>query len=223
MLNDPTPDPSELAAPRRPAATVLASGSQVTPGQQAVARAFLRVIGWRTTGRAPDHPRFVLIAAPHTSAWDLPMFLACAYAMGVRVHWTGKHTIFRFPFGALFRALGGVPIDRRANHNVVEQMVREFEKRERFVLAIQPEGTRKRMPYWKSGFYFIARGAGVPIAMTYLDYERKEGGFGPLLFPSSDVDADVRAIHSFYADKKGKHPERFGNIAFRPNEKGTRP
>ncbi len=195
---------------------------QVTPGQQAVARAFLRALGWRTTGQAPDDAKFVLIAAPHTSNWDLPMFLACAYAMGVRVHWTGKHSLFRFPFGAMFRALGGVPIDRGGRHNVVEQMVDEFERRQRFVLAIQPEGTRKKMPYWKSGFYIIAKGAGVRIAMTYLDYERKEGGFGPLLVPTGDMDADVRAIHAFYVDKKGKHPERFANIAFRPKEEGTR-
>jgi 1-acyl-sn-glycerol-3-phosphate acyltransferase len=91
------------------------------------------------------------------------------------------------------------------------------------VLAVQPEGTRKRVPYWKSGFYFIAKGAGVPIAMTYLDYQRKEGGFGPLLIPSADVDADVRAIREFYADKKGKHPDRFGNIVFRPSKEGARP
>jgi 1-acyl-sn-glycerol-3-phosphate acyltransferase len=201
---------------------VTSKDSQVTPAQARLVRTLLLSMGWRTTGRVPDHPKFVLIAAPHTSWWDLPMFLASAYAMGVRVHWTGKHTLFRPPFGSFFRALGGIPIDRRANHDVVQQMVQEFEKHERFVLAIQPEGTRKKMPYWKSGFYFIAKGAGVPIAMTYLDYERKEGGFGPLLMPS-DVDSDVRAIHAFYADKKGKHPGRFGNIAFRPNTERARP
>jgi 1-acyl-sn-glycerol-3-phosphate acyltransferase len=180
-------------------------------------------MGWRTTGQVPDNPKFVLIAAPHTSWWDLPMFLACAFAMGVRVHWTGKHTIFRPPFGPLFRALGGVSIDRRASHNVVDQMVREFAARERFVLAIQPEGTRQKRPYWKSGFYFIAKAAGVPIAMTYLDYEKREGGFGPLLFPSDDLDADVRAIHAYYTDKKGKHPRNFGNIAFRPDHGRAQP
>jgi 1-acyl-sn-glycerol-3-phosphate acyltransferase len=202
---------------------VISEESQVTPAQSRLARAFLQSKGWRTTGAVPRDPKYVLIAAPHTSWWDLPMFLAASYAMGVRVHWTGKHTLFRGPFGPFFRSLGGVPIDRRAHHDVVQQMVEEFARRERFVLAVQPEGTRKRVPYWKSGFYFIAKSAGVPVAMAYLDYERKEGGFGPLLVPSDDVESDVRAIHLFYADKKGKHPASFGNIAFRPNTERARP
>ncbi|RMG94038.1 MAG: acyltransferase [Deltaproteobacteria bacterium] len=168
----------------------------------------LRLVGWRAVGRAPDRS-VVLIAAPHTSNWDLLYMLLVAAELGIDVHWVGKHTLFRPPLGWLMRAVGGIPVDRRARHGAVAQLARAFEERPGLVLAVAPEGTRGKAPYWKSGFYEIARGAGVPIACGFLDYARKEGGIGPLIEVTGDRLRDMDAIRAFYADKTGKHPEDF--------------
>ena len=172
-----------------------------------IGRTWLRLFGWRTEGSI-DHPKMVLIAAPHTTNWDLPFMLACSYAMGFKVQWLGKHTLFRPPFGWVMRALGGVPVDRRSRHNMVEQAAALFRARERLILAVPPEGTRSRVDFWKSGFYHIARSAGVPIALGYLDFERKVGGIGGYVFPSGNVREDMDKLRAFYADKRGKHPEQ---------------
>jgi 1-acyl-sn-glycerol-3-phosphate acyltransferase len=134
----------------------------------------------------------------------------------------GKHTLFRPPLGWLMRGLGGLPIDRSARHNVVEQAVQSFRERERLVLAILPEGTRKRTPYWKSGFYHIAVGAKVPIALGYADYRRKVGGIGRIFVPSGDVDTDMAIIREFYSRMTGKRPEQFGEIRLKAQDEDTR-
>jgi 1-acyl-sn-glycerol-3-phosphate acyltransferase len=182
-------------------------------------RLLLAVLGWRTTGRAPAHAKYVLVAAPHTSNWDLPLFLACSYVMGVRVRWTGKKNLFRPPLGWLLRWLGGFPVDRRASRDLVQQLVDELGRQDHLVLAIQPEGTRRRAEYWRTGFYYIALGAQVPIALTYLDYSRKEGGFGPCLIPSGDLERDAETMRAFYDDKVGRYPENFTPVAFPPSHR----
>lgn len=169
------------------------------------AKLLLTVTGWRTAGALPAAPKYVMIAAPHTSNWDLPVMLTIAFALRARVFWMGKHTLFRKPFGTLFRWLGGVPIDRRTSNNVVEQMIDVFRANESFALIVAPEGTRKRVAHWKTGFYRIAHGAGVPIALGFLDYRSKVGGIGSVITPSGDLDADMRAIRDFYGDITGKH------------------
>lgn len=135
--------------------------------------------------------------------------LAIAWVYGIRVSWMGKHTLFRRPFGPVMRSLGGIAVDRRAPHGVVGQMAEIFADREQLILAVPPEGTRKRVEHWKSGFYEIARAADVPIAAGFLDYRRRRGGIGPLIRPTGDVAADMDDIREFYADKTGRHPERF--------------
>jgi len=142
--------------------------------------------------------------------------LGVAWSLGVGISWMGKHTIFEPPFGGLMRALDSVPIDRRSRHDVVKQMVDEFARRDSLVLAVPPEGTRHRTEYWKSGFYYIAKDAGVPIGLGYLDYANKVGGIGPVVRPSDDLEADIAKIREFYADKTGKYPAQFQNIAFKP-------
>lgn len=170
-----------------------------------LALSLLAIFGWRRSGKLPDSPKCVMIAAPHTSNWDLPVMLVIAFAFGARVFWMGKHTLFRPPFGTFFRWLGGVPVDRRKSTNVVDQMVEIFRERDSFTLILAPEGTRKRTAYWKTGFYHMAYGAGVPIVLGFLDYQRKLGGMGPVIQPSGDIEADMTVIRDFYADITGKH------------------
>ena len=183
-----------------------------------LARAFLRVTGWAPEGERPSAPRFVLIAAPHTSNWDLAYLLALAELYDLRISWMGKHQIFRWPAGSLFRALGGIPIRRHERADRVGAMAREFAERERFALVVPAEATRSWAAHWKSGFYHIARRADVPIVMGFLDYRRRRGGFGPALVASGDVAKDMEQIRSFYADKTGKYPEKFGPVRLREEE-----
>jgi 1-acyl-sn-glycerol-3-phosphate acyltransferase len=169
--------------------------------------ALLRLGGWRVEGRPPVAPKYVLIAAPHTSNWDFLWVLTFAGYYGVRIRWIGKHTLFRPPFGWLMRALGGIPVQRGRRQSLVREMAAALDAAGSMCLVVPVEGTRARVTHWKSGFYHIARSAGVPIVMGYLDYGGKRGGFGPALVPSDDVVRDMDALRAFYADKTGKHPE----------------
>lgn len=173
---------------------------------------YLRIFGWRLEGAPPKAAKFVIIAAPHTSNWDLSFMLACIYIYGVKLSWMGKHTSFRWPFGIFLRWLGGIPINRSSRHNVVEQMVQAFKEHDALVIAVPPEGTRHRVKSWKTGFYYIALGAGVPIATGFLDFKRKCGGFGPTLNPSGDIKADMDILRKFYQNITAKFPEDFGPI-----------
>ena len=175
-----------------------------------LARVFLAATGWKPEGRRPEATRFVLIAAPHTSNWDFPYLLAFAELFDLRISWIGKHTLFRGPFGPLMRALGGIPVRRHERSNLVSQLAALFAGEAALGLVVPAEGTRSRVDHWKSGFYHIAREADVPIVMSFLDYERRVGGFGPALRPTGDVRKDMDTIRSFYADKRGRHPEDFG-------------
>jgi 1-acyl-sn-glycerol-3-phosphate acyltransferase len=150
----------------------------------------------------------VFIAAPHTSNWDLPFMLATACCLGVRIHWLGKHTLFRRPFGPIMRWLGGVPADRRAPQQTVQSLVKEFSRRERLILAVPPEGTRGKVTRWRSGFYHIARAANVPIGTGFLDFSRRLCGLGPFLRPTGNVHADMEQIRAFYAPIRGRFPDR---------------
>jgi len=183
-----------------------------------LARAFLRITGWEPEGERPTAERFVLIAAPHTSNWDLAYLLALAELYELRVSWMGKHTLFRPPFGAIFRALGGIAIRRDERADRVGAMAKEFAERVRFALVVPSEATRGWAPYWKSGFYHIARRAEVPIVMGFLDYRRRRGGFGPALLASGDVAKDMDQIRAFYADKIGKFPAQFGPVRLREED-----
>lgn len=169
-------------------------------------RLYLWLAGWRVEGRFPDTAKAVVIAAPHTSNWDLPLMLSVAYVLGVRPAWLGKRELFRSPFGWLMRWLGGVPVDRGARQNMVQQAVDGFGDVDRLHLVVPPSGTRSRATHWKSGFYHIARGARVPIVCAYLDYRRKAGGIGPVMMASGDIAGDMARIRAFYADITGKFP-----------------
>ncbi|HEY5657589.1 MAG TPA: lysophospholipid acyltransferase family protein [Myxococcota bacterium] len=177
-----------------------------------LARWFLRLSGWQVEGGKPYLRRFVLIGAPHTSNWDLVFMLAIAAVLDVKVEWLGKHALFRPPLGWLMRRLGGIPVVRHRQENTVLRMAQTFESRESLALALSAEGTRGYAPYWRSGFYHIARAAGVPIVLGYLDYARRRGGFGPAILPTGDIRSDMDEIRDFYADKVGRHPDRVGEV-----------
>lgn len=183
-----------------------------TPGLEAflhlASRLVLSLAGWRTEGRLPQIPKFVLVGAPHTSNWDLPFTLLMAFAFRARIHWMGKTDIFRWPFTGFFRWLGGIPVQRSQSDNLVEQSIQQFQRNDHLILTIAPAGTRKHVMRWKSGFYHIARGAGVPIVLGFLDYRRKTGGFGPLVYPTGDIAADMQTIRAFYDGVAGKNPHQ---------------
>jgi 1-acyl-sn-glycerol-3-phosphate acyltransferase len=187
-----------------------------------IARGFLRATGWKPEGAPPERKRFVLIAAPHTSNWDLFYLLAFAEVFDLRISFMMKHTVFRGPFGPLFRSLGGIPIYRHKRGDLVKQMVEAFGERDEFVLVVPAEGTRARVEHWKSGFYHIAREANVPIVLSYLDYGRKRGGFGPSVVPSGSVRGDMDLIRDYYADKRAKYPALFAEPRLREEDPAAR-
>ena len=176
----------------------------VMPGLSSV---LLKLLGWKIVGDFPTLQQYVLIAAPHTSNWDFPIGLAICFKARQKVYWMGKHTLFVGPLGLLSRWLGGIAVDRRKSNSLVEQISEVFQTHKELVVAIPPEGTRKKVEHWKSGFYYIALKANVPIALGYLDFKRKIGGCGKLFYPTGDIDADMREIRQFYADIVGKNPE----------------
>ena len=183
-----------------------------------LAKSFLRATGWQSAGAPPTLAKYVLIAAPHTSNWDLVYLLALAEVYGLRISFMMKHTLFRGPLGPLFRSLGGIPIDRRRRENLVKQMVEAFAARDSLVLVVPAEGTRARVERWKSGFYHIAHGARVPIVLGYLDYARQRGGFGPLLVPTGRIVEDMDFVRDFYADKVGRTPPDFAEPRLREED-----
>lgn len=183
--------------------------------KQRFARWLLQLAGWQIDGTRPTFDRYVLIAAPHTSNWDFPLMLAFAAAFDIKVTWMAKHSLFFPPMGWVMRALGGMPVFRHENRNVVDTMVDVFDEVNRLVLVVPTEGTRERTEYWKSGFYHIARQADVPIVPSFLDFGRKRGGFGPALVVSDDVGRDMAYFRAFYAGMAGKFPAKVGPIRLR--------
>lgn len=163
-----------------------------------------RLLGWKIVGEKPEHKKCVLIAVPHTSNWDFPAMMVIAFVLGLDVHWMGKHTLFpRGPLGAIMRWLGGISIDRRKKHNMVEQMAEEYRQRDELMLIITPEGTRSAVQTWKGGFYHIAQAADVPVILGYVDKNTRTMGLGPAYFPSGDYEADLAEIRAFYQGKRG--------------------
>jgi 1-acyl-sn-glycerol-3-phosphate acyltransferase len=173
--------------------------------------AFLKLTGWKIEGTLPpDAQKSVFIAAPHTSNWDLPYTLMVAFALRLNPYWMGKHSIFKAPFGGVMRWLGGIPVNREQSNNLVAASADAIRAADGpLQLIVPPEGTRSKTRYWKTGFYYIALGAQVPIVMAYMDYSTKRSGLGPLFKPTGDVQADMAAIKGFYAPFKGKNAAQF--------------
>jgi 1-acyl-sn-glycerol-3-phosphate acyltransferase len=164
--------------------------------------------GWTSVGTVPVPQRFVLIAVPHTSNWDFPNFLGVTHALGIRTHFMAKSSLFRWPMGGFMRQVGGVRLDRATARDTVQQMIEEFARRGDFVLTIAPEGTRGAVGKWRTGFYQIALGAGVPIVCGFMDYPTRTSGLGPVIVPTGNYEADMAPAFAFYRSITGKHPAR---------------
>ena len=172
---------------------------------------FLRLSGWKVEGQLqPQARKSVFIAAPHTSNWDLPYTLMVAFALRLNIYWMGKASIFRWPFGPLMRWLGGIAVDREKSGNLVAASAQAIIDADGpLQLVVPPEGTRGKTRHWKTGFYYIALQAQVPIVMAYMDYERKVSGLGPIFTPTGNLDADMAEIKRFYAPIKGRRADQF--------------
>ena len=195
----------------RPAPDTWQLGSNVPKSHRPWLRALGRILlfraGWRFEGQMPNVPRFVAIIAPHTSNLDFPIGLAAKWALGFDAHWWGKHTLFVPPLGWFMRANGGIPVNRRNSRNAVERTIQAFQSNEQFALALAPEGTRKKVSAWRSGFWHVAKGANVPICCVALDFRRKVVRLGPTTMPvEDDPTAGIARIRSYYADVNGRNP-----------------
>ncbi len=176
---------------------------------RALAHRLLGLGGWRVEGAFPDEPRFVIIVAPHTSNWDFLVAILAMFALGVRLSWLGKHTLFRFPIAPLLRWLGGEPIDRDAKQGTVEFAIERFRTRSQWVVGLTPEGTRKRVEQWRTGFHQIAVGAGVPIVPVSFDYQQRVVGLGAPFQPTGDSVTDVVAIRALFRKAMARFPDQF--------------
>lgn len=183
---------------------------------RAFSRWLLRLIGWKAVGQVPAEAQYVLLGYPHTSNWDVPIGKLIFSVLGVRLHWVGKHTLFKKPLVWITKPLGGIPVNRDQTKNFVQAVVDVFKSTSELILTVSPEGTRTKTEFWRTGFYYIAQGAKVPIALGFLDYKTKQGGFGPVIYPSGNLETDLNIIKEFYADKFGKFPEEMGVIRPRP-------
>lgn len=173
-----------------------------------LARACMRLSGWRIDGKLPDLPKFVLIGAPHTSNWDFLLFLGVIFSLRANVHFMGKSELFRFPVGWFFRYCGGVSVDRKRSTGLVDEMVKVYNEAENFILVIAPEGTRHQVSEWKHGFYHIAKNAEVPIVMAVVDGRRKTVHIGQVFYTTGNMEADMKAIKSVFEGVTGMKPRR---------------
>jgi 1-acyl-sn-glycerol-3-phosphate acyltransferase len=178
------------------------------------ARLLLRLGGWTAVGEMPDMPKAVIIAAPHTSNWDGIWALIYKVAIGAEIHFFAKKSLFWFPLSTLLRSLGGIALDRKRAGSAVQQAIDMFNEQESFYFGLAPEGTRKKKPGWKSGFYRIAEGAGVPVYLGFLDYENKRVGIGPRFDLSGLPDEDLARLRDFYSGIQGRWPEKTSPIQF---------
>lgn len=174
-----------------------------------LAKLAMRLTGWRVEGEFPNLPQFVVIVAPHTSNWDFFVGVMAMLAIGFRGTFLGKHTVFRWPVSLIMRWLGGIPVDRASPHNVVQQTIDYFHARPQMVLALSPEGTRKKLPAWRTGFWYVAKGAGVPIVPAAFDFPAKRVLIFPPMQPGEDLAADIAKLRTYYDARMAKHPEQY--------------
>jgi 1-acyl-sn-glycerol-3-phosphate acyltransferase len=181
----------------------------LAPLLRGVAVLVSRLLGWKLAGKFPDVPKAVIIGAPHTSNWDFLVMLMAILIWRLDVHWIGKHSLFIGPLGPVMRWLGGIPVDRSKSQSLVEQMVKHFQERDRLLLVIAPEGTRKPVERWHTGFYRIARQANVPIVLSFMDYRHKEAGVAGVEVPGDGMKEDIDRYQVFYTTKTGKNPHNY--------------
>ena len=191
--------------PAHPPLPVLPSGLHQPRGWfwRTLGRTYLRLGGWRIEGAFPAHPRCVAIVAPHTSNWDFLLGIAVVFALELRVSWLGKHVLFKAPFARFLRWMGGIPVDRRSSHGVVGDCTRAFAASPSLLLAVAPEGTRKGVSQWKTGFYRIAAEAGVPILPVGFDYRTHAVRLMPVFTPTGDLERDLPCLQALFSEVHG--------------------
>ncbi len=195
-----------MTSPPRPGPRVPKSGGAVS---QPLGRFLLWLFGWRLAGISPDLPQCVLIVAPHTSNWDFLFGIAAKWALGLRVRFVAKHTLFRFPLGFFMRGVGGMPVDRSASSGLVERVAAEFATGEPLYLVIAPEGTRKRVAHWRTGFHRVAVMAKVPVLPVALDYKARAIRLEPFYTPTGDYATDLTALRALYTPEMACRPESY--------------
>ena len=170
---------------------------------------YFKLLGWKVTGFTDfsSIKKAVMIGAPHTHWLDFPIGLLLRSVLGVKSNYVGKKGLFKWPYGWFFRALGGVPVERKSNENQVEAIARIFSEKEEFRMAMAPEGTRKKVEEWRTGFYYIAKTAKIPIIMFTLDFKNKQNHFSEPFYPTDNKEADFRVIKDFYKGVIGKIPD----------------
>ena len=173
-----------------------------------IARFILRLTGWRTEIISPHTTHYVMIGAPHTSTWDFFVMLLLMAAESIPIRWLGKDSLFRWPLGIFMRSLGAIPVNRRESNNLVDQIAAKFDEHDEIIIGLAPEGTRTKTSRWRTGFYYIALKADVPIVMAYIDYKNKVCGLGPSIKPTGDIQADFEIIREFYSGIDGKFPHK---------------
>jgi 1-acyl-sn-glycerol-3-phosphate acyltransferase len=171
---------------------------------RALGRGIHALMGWRIVGEVPDLPKLVIAVAPHTSNWDFVVGAAAMFALDLRLTFIGKHTLFVGPFGWILRRMGGIPVDRSVPHGMVHQTIAAFAREPALVLAIAPEGTRRRVERFRTGFLHIAHGAGVPVVLAALDYESRCVRLGPSLDIGPDIETERARVEAHFAGVRGK-------------------
>ncbi|MDX1705604.1 lysophospholipid acyltransferase family protein [Pseudidiomarina sp.] len=163
--------------------------------------------GWRIEGTLPATRKAIIPVAPHTSNWDFFVGVFVMLALGVRLSFFGKHTLFRFPINGIMRWLGGIPVDRRKPQGVVEQSIEAFDQRDELILALAPEGTRRKVAEWKKGFLHIAKATGVPVIPVSFDFSKKTVNIAEPMIISGDIDDELARVKAAVSHAEGKHPE----------------
>ncbi|WP_237066573.1 lysophospholipid acyltransferase family protein [Microbulbifer guangxiensis] len=183
----------------------------ITPLLRQGARLLLKLHGWRVVNdeNAQQLKKYVLLGAPHTTNWDGYYFILVALKLKLVPQWMGKDNLFKFPLGGIMRWFGGIAVDRSKANNLVEGTINAFNRNESLIVAVPPEGTRGHAERWKTGFYHIARGAGVPVVCGFINFPKKEVGLGPVFQMGEDLEAELKRFRDFYADKIGKYPELY--------------
>ncbi len=180
-----------------------------------LAKWILKRSGFELVGGKPENDHTVMIASPHTSNWDFPLALLIGWALELNMRWVGKKEMFPPVVGWLWRKLGGIPVDRSSAGSVVDDLVNMFVPGERITIVLPVSGTRGHTPYWKSGFYRIARAADVPVVPAFVDYTAKTCGVGDPIDLTGNVTADMDRFREFYDGVEGKHPENDGPVILR--------
>ncbi|NAS30382.1 acyltransferase [Flavobacteriaceae bacterium R38] len=168
---------------------------------------YFKLMGWTLKGGFPDLKKYVIMVVPHTSWHDFYMGALLRKISGITINYVAKKELFKWPYGWYFRWMGGAPLDRTSGQNKVQTIASIFSKYEEFRLALAPEGTRKKVDEWKTGFYYIAKEAGVPIVMVAFDYGKKEMKIAKPFFPTNDIEADFKEMKKFFVGVIGKIPE----------------